>query len=125
MSEITDIVRNLRKNSTPAEKVLWEKLRDHRFIGLKFKRQEPIIFKYDNSKRFFVADFLCPDLKLSIELDGKIHEYQKEHDEIRDEILLILGYQIIRISNQEVLNNINLVLMKLKEVFEKMREKNG
>ena len=121
MSEITEIVRNSRKNSTPAEKILWNRLRNHKFIGLKFKRQEPIIFKYDNEKRFFVADFLCPEQKVVIELDGKIHDYQKGHDKIRDEILKTLGYYVVRIANDEVLNNVNIVLIKLKRIIDELK----
>ncbi|RLC50887.1 MAG: hypothetical protein DRH79_06975 [Candidatus Cloacimonadota bacterium] len=117
---ITKICRELRKNSTPAEKVFWEKVRAHRFMGLKFKRQEPIIFEYDNSKHFFVADFLCLNNKLIIEVDGKIHDYQKNHDKIRDNILTTLGYEVIRIKNEEVLNDVNLVMIKLKKKIDEM-----
>jgi very-short-patch-repair endonuclease len=115
MSKITEIVRELRKYSTPAEKELWQKLRAHRFMGLKFKRQEPIIFEYDNKKHFFVADFLCLNNKMIIEVDGKIHDYQKEHDIIREDILVTLGYRVVRYKNEEILNNLNKVLIKLKK----------
>ncbi len=100
MHNITEIVRELRRRSTPAEMILWEKLRAHRFMGLKFKRQEPIIFDYENKKHFFVADFLCLNNKTVIEVDGKIHDYQKEHDKLRDDILTTLGYKVIRIKNE-------------------------
>ncbi|MCK5052187.1 MAG: DUF559 domain-containing protein [Candidatus Cloacimonetes bacterium] len=117
MQTITKIVRELRRNSTPEEKILWEKFRAHRFMGLKFKRQEPIIFDYDGKKRFFVADFLCLNNKFIIEVDRKIHDYQKHHDLIRDNILTTLGYRVVRIRNEEVLNNVNIVLIKLKSEF--------
>ena len=115
MQKITEIVRELRKKSTPAEKELWQKLRAHRFMGLKFKRQEPIIFEYDNKKHFFVADFLCLNNKMIIEVNGKIHDYQRDHDMIREDILVTLGYRVIRYKNEEILNNVNKVLMKLKK----------
>ena len=117
MQTITQVVRELRRNSTREEKILWEKFRAHRFMGLKFKRQEPIIFDYDGEKRFFVADFLCLNNKFIIEVDGKIHDYQKHHDQIRDNILTTLGYKILRIKNEEVLHNVNIVLIKLKKEF--------
>ncbi len=117
MQTITEIVRRLRHNSTTEEKILWEKLRAHRFMGLKFKRQEPIIFDYDGKKRFFVADFLCLNNKFIIEVDGKIHDYQKHHDLIRDNILITLGYKVLRIKNEDVLSNVNIVLIKLKKEF--------
>ena len=119
MQSITEIVRELRRRSTHTEKILWEKIRGHRFMGLKFKRQEPIIFDYDNKRRFFVADFLCLNNKTVIEIDGKIHDYQQEHDKFRDEILTTLGYKVIRIKNEEILNNVNTVLIKLKREFER------
>ena len=115
MSKITEIVRELRKKSTLAEKELWQKLRAHKFMGLKFKRQEPIIFEYDNKKHFFVADFLCLNNKMIIEIDGKIHDYQKDHDIIREDILVNLGYKVVRYKNEEILNNLNKVLIKLKK----------
>ncbi len=115
MSKITEIVRELRKKSTLAEKELWQKLRAHKFMGLKFKRQEPIIFEYDNKKHFFVADFLCLNNKIIIEIDGKIHDYQKDHDIIREDILVNLGYKVVRYKNEEILNNLNKVLIKLKK----------
>jgi very-short-patch-repair endonuclease len=117
MSEVTEIVRELRQKSTPAEKILWKHLRAHRFKGLKIKRQKPIIFTHDGAKRFFVADFLCLNDKTVIEVDGKIHDYQKEHDEFRDEILHLLGYKVIRIKNEEILRDINGVLMRLNKVL--------
>ena len=115
MSKITETVRKLRKKSTPAEKELWQKLRAHRFMGLKFKRQEPIIFEYDNKKHFFIADFLCLNNKMIIEVDGKIHDYQKKYDIIREDILVTLGYKVVRYKNEEILNNLNKVLIKLKK----------
>ena len=115
MSKITETVRKLRKKSTPAEKELWQKLRAHRFMGLKFKRQEPIIFEYDNKKHFFIADFLCLNNKMIIEVDGKIHDYQKKYDIIREDILVNLGYKVVRYKNEEILNNLNKVLIKLKK----------
>ena len=120
MPNITEIARNLRKNSTPAERILWEKFRAHRFMGLKFKRQEPIIFEYDNSKHFFVADFLCSNNKLIIEVDGKIHDYQKDHDRIRDDILNTIGYEVVRFKNEEVMSDVNLVMIKLKKKIDEL-----
>jgi leucyl-tRNA synthetase len=80
--------RQLRKNMTPEEKVLWQKLRNRNFHGLKFLRQHPLIYEEINGKPlFFVPDFYCSEKKIVIEIDGKIHEFQKEYDERRAEIL--------------------------------------
>ncbi len=102
--------RYLRKNMTPEEKLLWEKLRGRRFHGLKFLRQHPIVYEIINSKQlFFIPDFYCAEKKLIIEIDGKIHDFQKEYDERREEILQNMGLKILRFKNSE-LNDISKVL---------------
>lgn len=109
-NEIREIVRRLRKNQTKEEKILWEFLRKRRLNGHKFLRQYPLF--YDKSmydQRFFVVDFYCPRLKKAIELDGKIHDYQKDRDEWRDEIIKSQGIIVIRIKNEELINIENLI----------------
>lgn len=99
--------RELRQNSTDAEKLLWGYLRNRKFENLKFRRQEPI-GKY-------IVDFLCYEKKLIIELDGGQHNLFKEKDLIRDEWMNKQGYKVIRFWNNEVLNNIDGVLISIKE----------
>ena len=56
--------RQLRKDMTPEEKILWQKLRNRKFKGLKFNRQHPIIYDVINNRRmFFIADFYCAEKK--------------------------------------------------------------
>ena len=98
----------LRKETTVAEKILWNKLRNRQLEGLKFRRQHPI--------DIFIADFYCHENKLVVEVDGKIHDYQKEYDEGRTAELERLGITVIRFSNEEVKNNIKLVTRRIKEV---------
>ena len=95
--------KSLRQNSTEFEQKLWYFLRGNRFLGLKFKRQVPI--------GNYIADFVCRDKKLIIELDGSGHlnEEQNIHDEIRDNYLRNLGYKIIRIYNNELDNMENVL----------------
>ena len=100
--EVRELVRELRKKKTAAEQAFWEIIRNRQINNLKFYRQKPIFFKYDEQKRMFIADFYCPECKLIIELDGKIHEKQKEYDKLRDYIINNLGLNIIRIKNEEV-----------------------
>ena len=77
----TMAARSLRKNQTEAEEVMWGILRSRRLNGFKFKRQEAIFFEDEFSKEsFFIADFYCPRKKLVVELDGGIHEMQKEKE---------------------------------------------
>lgn len=104
---ITLLARDLRKNQTTSERLLWEVLRARKFSGYKFLRQHPIFYRIAKSwVDFYIADFYCNKLKLVIELDGKIHETQEEYDKERDEKLKEKGIQVIRFKN-EILNNIN------------------
>jgi len=91
--------RELRKDMTEAEKVFWEMVRDRRMSGLKFRRQQII----DG----FIVDFYCDSLGLCVEIDGGIHdsEEQREYDKLRDEALAIRDLKILRLKNEEVLND--------------------
>ena len=97
----------MRTNPTKAEKILWDKL-SNKQLGMKF-RQQHIVNK-------FVVDFCSIEKGLIIEVDGEIHEKQKEADEQRTKILENEGYAVIRFTNEEVLNNLNFVLTKIKNV---------
>jgi len=105
--------RELRKNSTNAEKIFWERVRNRKFMGLKINRQFPIFYDLLGKESFFIADFYCHEKKLVIELDGKIHARQKEQDELRTEIMNQLGIKVIRFKNEEVEQNIDNVLLKI------------
>ena len=98
--------KNMRKNPTEAEDKLWQAIRDRK-LEYKFRRQHPI----DK----FIADFVCIEAKLIIEVDGEIHSTQKEYDHARTYILNDIGYRVIRFSNKDVLNNFLIVLEKIKE----------
>lgn len=111
-NEITRRSRELRNNSTDAEQVFWDAVRCEK-LGHKFLRQKPIRFYINNKLRFFIADFFCKEFKLVIEIDGKIHEKQKEYDEARSHIIHQLGYTVIRFTNEEVFNNLKLCLDSL------------
>lgn len=93
-----------RKNSTSAEEIMWENLRNRR-LEYKFRRQHPI--------GKFIADFVCIEKKLIIEIDGEIHETQKEQDEIRTKFLNEQGFKVIRFTNEEVFGDISTVLTKI------------
>lgn len=100
--------RELRKNATRAEIILWEELRNRKFYAFKFRRQHPI--------RGFIADFYCNELKLVIEVDGEVHdgECQIEYDKERTFELGELGIKVLRFKNEEVENNIKEVLNKIR-----------
>ena len=111
------LARELRKQQTPAETFLWNRLRNRHFLGNKFLRQHPIFFYYGDREAFFIADFYCREHRLVIELDGKSHEYQKEYDEFRTHIINDLGIKILRFKNEEVQGNFELVFERLKTIF--------
>jgi len=107
--------RKLRKNQTPAEKIFWENVRKRKQLGLKFLRQYLIEHEvYMGQSSYFVPDFYCHEIKLIVEIDGKIHEKQKDYDETREDILKEMNYRIIRFTNQEVLTNISDVTKRLR-----------
>jgi very-short-patch-repair endonuclease len=107
--------KQLRQRSTPAEEALWKRLRDRKFLGLKFRRQVPI--------GPYVADFYCHERKLVLELDGEIHEEerQKAHDGNRDANLAVLGYKILRFTNDELENDLDAVLEKARQQIERRK----
>ena len=94
--------RQLRKNSTDAERQLWQILRNRQLNGYKFKRQTPL--------GNYIVDFCCSSVKLIIEVDGGQHVEQENYDSTRAEYLESLGYKVIRFWNNDVLANIEDVL---------------
>ena len=110
----TETARQLRKNSTVAEMIFWKAVRNRNVNKEKFNRQFPIFFKYENKNRFFIADFYCHNKKLIIEIDGGMHEQQKNYDEMRAAIINELGIKVIRFNNVDVMNNLNKVIQELK-----------
>ena len=105
---LTEKARENRKNPTPAEKKLWfDVLQNKRLSGLKFTRQKPL----DE----YIVDFYCSELMLVIEVDGESHASQQKYDESRTERLGLLGIEIIRYTNTEVLANLEGVYRDLLE----------
>jgi|WetSurMetagenome_2_1015567.scaffolds.fasta_scaffold29001_2 very-short-patch-repair endonuclease len=102
-------IRNLRKNSTPQEIVLWSRLKNNNFKNLKFRRQ------YNIGK--YIADFICLERKLIIELDGWQHkeENQERYDQERTKYLERQGFKVIRFWNNEINNNLTGVFLKIEE----------
>jgi very-short-patch-repair endonuclease len=99
--------RELRQNMTEAEVLLWNILRSRRFKGYKFRRQHPA----DK----FILDFYCHRSRLCIEVDGGIHINNEvsERDANRTFELEQLGIKVRRISNDEIMNDMESVLLKI------------
>jgi very-short-patch-repair endonuclease len=100
---ITDLARQLRRNMTEAERLLWQELRNRKLGGFKFNRQFPVVYREIYGKKdFFILDFYCAEKKIAVELDGPIHDKQKDYDQSRDQILQEVGISVIRYKNEEV-----------------------
>lgn len=94
--------RRLRSEMTSAESIFWAMVRGRQFQDLKFRRQAPVAG--------FIVDFLCPELRLVIELDGGIHDLREAEDAARDERLRLAGYTVLRFRNNAFTTNPNIVL---------------
>ncbi len=92
----TTRARALRNAATPAERLLWQYLA-RRQLGAKFCRQMPV--------GPYIADFLCREEKLIVELDGFSHDCRPDHDAARDHWLIQQGYRVLRFTNEEMLRN--------------------
>ena len=101
---IINVARWLRRRPTESESVLWYRLRNRNLNGLKFVRQYPI--------SRYIADFYCHELNLIIEVEGSIHDSagQTKYDDIRFEELVGQGFKVLRIRNEQVLNDVQSVL---------------
>ena len=112
-----ELCRVLRKNSTPAEKNMWDCLRNRQFLNRKFYRQYPIYFDLLGKETFYIADFYCFEEKLVVEIDGGYHQRQKDYDELRNAVMSLLSLRVIRFSNEQVSNGLNKVLEELKKII--------
>ena len=95
-------VKELRANATEPEKKLWSALRGRKAAGLKFRRQHPI--------EPYIVDFYCMAACLVIELDGDSHDNSLEYDLVRAAYLRGLGLEMVRVSNEDALQNLEGVV---------------
>jgi very-short-patch-repair endonuclease len=105
----TEIARKLRRNQTDAERLLWSRLRDRLLANAKIRRQTPIAG--------YVADFVCEDAKLIVEVDGGQHA-ENERDDERTAVLEASGYRLLRFWNNDVMANLDGVLQRIVEMLE-------
>jgi len=107
-----ELAKELRKNQTKAEKLLWSQLRKEQVEGVKFRRQQPI--------GQYVVDFVTFELDLIIEVDGGQH-LDNERDERRDKWLEGEGFTVIRFWNNQVLNDTEAVLREIRSEIVKRK----
>jgi putative DNA methylase len=105
-----DVARQLRKNPTPSEAILWQAIRKQQLDGRKFRRQMAI--------GPFVVDFYCSSERLAVEVDGPIHETQREADQMRQELIESLGIRFVRIKAEQVKRNLPQALQSIRATFQ-------
>ncbi|MBI2968646.1 MAG: DUF559 domain-containing protein [Bacteroidetes bacterium] len=105
--QLKDFVKEHRSVPTEAEKIFWELIRGKRLDGYKFRRQHII--------GYYIADFVCLQQKLVVEIDGLIHELpeHKTSDEERTRYLNKKGFSVIRFTNNEIIGNPDGVIEKV------------
>ena len=108
---LTRFAKNLRKNTTYVEALLWKNLRAKRFDGIKFRRQQPI--------QNFIVDFVSFENRIIIELDGGQHATNAARDDLRDRTLAESGFTVLRFWNNEVLENLDGVLEIIRQACSK------
>jgi very-short-patch-repair endonuclease len=101
--------KELRREMTPAERLLWAKLRANRVGGARFRRQQVIAG--------LIADFYCHAASLVVEVDGPVHADQAEYDAERDRVLIERGVRVPRVTNAEVEQDIAGVLARIEQAL--------
>lgn len=102
--------RRMRHAPVAAEKIFWSEVRNRNLAGYKFKRQYPIAT--------YIADFVCLEAKLIIELDGPFHALKRKQDEKRDETLRQYGFTTLRIRNEDLAADLPGMLQRIKHSLE-------
>lgn len=105
----------MRKALTEAELRFWNVVRAHRLEGLSFRRQMPIAG--------YIVDFSCPQHQLVVEIDGESHSHDGsiERDRLRDEKLKALGWTVLRVTNEDVLQRLDQVCTHILRMIGDMR----
>ena len=104
--------RQLRREMTPQEAKVWERVRGRRLGGFKFRRQQVI----DG----FIADFYCAEVGLVLELDGAVHEDQVEYDANRDRVIAEKRLTVARVPNDRIDNELEAVLSETEELCRRL-----
>ncbi len=106
---IIELAQEMRRNLTRCEALLWNELKEKKLQNCKFRRQHPV-YRY-------ILDFYCHEKKLAIEIDGEIHQNRSNQDEFRDKYLESVGIKTLRITNEEILQDMDKVLTKIMTAF--------
>ncbi|MCC9167584.1 endonuclease domain-containing protein [Pontibacter harenae] len=112
--DLREKARELRKNSTLSEVLLWQEIKERKMHGVQFHRQVPV--------QDFIVDFYCHELRLAIEVDGKSHEYKVSYDNKRQLELEQYGVKFLRFDDLEVKKDIGNVIRTIKHWIEEKQE---
>ena len=112
--KLKQLARQLRKNSTLSEVLLWQKIKN-RAYGVQFHRQVPLLN--------YIVDFYCHELMLAIEVDGNNHDHKYEYDSKRQNRLEKEGVRFLRLSDKEVKQEMISVLLKLEQTIDILSDK--
>lgn len=106
-------VRGHREAGTPAETRLWDRLRNRRLMGYKFRRQHAV--------GGHIVDFLCPVAGLVVEVDGGIHDGRQDEDALRERYLATHGLSVLRVRNEEIEEDLEGVLARIAQELRERR----
>ena len=111
---LKEYAKQLRKNMTEAETILWEELKQ--LDGYHFRRQHPI--------NDYIADFICLSAHLIIEVDGKYHDIpqQQIEDDMRTDALSKMGYTVVRFTNEEIITDVDRVVDEIYDILDEQDE---
>jgi len=104
---VKELARGLRESMTETENRLWERIRLKQLGNYRFRAQHPI-YRY-------ILDFYCHEKKLAIEIDGGVHDTRKDYDNYRDAFLAGMNIKTVRFTSDEVMQEIDSVVCKIKE----------
>jgi len=108
--------RYLRKNMTKSVACLWKyALKGHQMLGYQFRRQRPVLN--------YIADFMCKELKLIIEVDGLTHQWEEtqEKDKKKDTELKEAGFMVLRFQDEEVLHDLENVIRSIENEIKRIK----
>lgn len=109
--KLKEYARQLRKNSTLAQVLLWQKIQKRAF-GVQFRRQVPLLD--------YIVDFYCHELKLAIEVDGNSHEFKYEYDSERQGVLEKEGVRFLQFSDNEIKQNMFSISLVIEQTVEEL-----
>jgi very-short-patch-repair endonuclease len=113
LAKLHERAAEMRRNPTEPEKRLWRHLSNSQLGGHKFRRQSVI--------GWFIADFLCPQKALIVEVDGDTHDEAK--DRLRDDVLAGQGFRVLRVTNAEVMGNVDGALEAIRGALNEAQDR--